>query len=215
MQLSWLGHSCFKIQEKIGSNIITVITDPFDSDYVGLKLANQEADIVTISHDHQDHNNLKIIKNKPFVVDSAGEYEVGEIFIDGIDSSHDNKNGEEKGRNIIFRLAIGGLVITHLGDLGDILDTKQLERIEGTDILIIPVGGEYTINYKKAVEVVNQIEPRIIIPMHYNLPGLKIKLDGVDSFIKELGLNPRYEDKLKISKKDLPTEDSELIILNN
>ena len=101
-----------------------------------------------------------------------------------------------------------------MGDLGQILDAKQLEELEGTDILLIPVGGTYNLNAKQAVEVISQIEPRIVIPMHYKVEGLKLDIDGVDKFVKELGLAPRYEEKLKISKRDLPQEETELVILS-
>jgi L-ascorbate metabolism protein UlaG (beta-lactamase superfamily) len=215
MYITWLGHSCFKLQDKTGSDAITVITDPFDPIYTGVKMAKTEADIVTISHDHKDHDYLKGIKGDPFVVKRAGEYEYKGVFVEGIDAFHDDKKGKERGDIVVFRIDIDGVSIAHLGDLGSVLDTKQLEKLEGTDILLIPVGGKYTINSSKAIEVINQIEPRIVIPMHYDVPGLKINgLDGVDKFIKEIGLKPTYEDKLKITKRDLPTDDMELVIFN-
>jgi L-ascorbate metabolism protein UlaG (beta-lactamase superfamily) len=215
MYLTWLGHSSFKLQDKIGSDGMVVVTDSFDPAFIGLKMPSLEADIVTISHDHKDHNYLKAIRKEPFVVSAAGEYEVRGVFIEGIDSYHDNKEGAERGGNIIYRIEIDDVSVTHLGDLGCLLNTKQLERLEGTDILLVPVGGKYTLDARAAVEVINQIEPRIVIPMHYATPGLKIPLDGVDKFIKELGLKPTYEEKLKISKKELPTDDAdmELVIL--
>jgi L-ascorbate metabolism protein UlaG (beta-lactamase superfamily) len=134
--------------------------------------------------------------------------------VEGIDSYHDDKNGAERGGNIIYRLEVDDISVVHLGDLGQILDNAQLEKLAGTDILLIPVGGKYTLDAKKAVEVISQIEPRIVIPMHYKTKDSKIDLDGIDKFIKEIGLTPVYEEKLKISKKDLPAEDMELVILN-
>lgn len=215
MYITWLGHSCFKLQDKTGSDAVTVITDPFDPAYTGLKMAKTEADIATISHDHKDHNYLNGIKGDSFVVRRAGEYEYKGVFIEGIDACHDDKSGKERGETVLFRIDIDNVSVAHLGDLGCLLNAKQLERLEGTDILLIPVGGKYTINAAKAIEIINQIEPRIIIPMHYDMPGLKIDgLDKVDKFIKEIGLKPTYEDKLKISKRDLPVDDMELVILN-
>ncbi len=212
MIITWLGHSCFKIQDKVGSDGVTLVTDPFDKS-VGLKVPNFEADIVTVSHDHYDHNNVKSLRGNPFVIKNAGEYETKNIFVEGIESCHDDKQGKERGKNIIYRIDIDNISITHLGDLGHVLDNKQLEGLSGTDILLIPVGGKYTLDVKQAVEVVNQIEPRIVIPMHCKTPGSKIDIDGMDKFIKELGLKPTEEEKLKISKKDLPLEDMELVIL--
>ena len=168
----------------------------------------------TISHGHSDHNNQSAIKGDPFVIKEAGEYEIKGVSVDGIESFHDEKQGKERGKNIIYRFEIDNITITHLGDLGCALDEQQLSKLEGTDILLIPVGGVYTIDVKKAVEVVSRIEPRIVIPMHYKVPGLKININGVDEFIKELGVKPTYEEKLKISKKDLPVEDMELVVLS-
>ena len=213
MYLSYLGHSCFKLQDKVGPEGVVVVTDPFDPAFIGLKMPSLEADTVTISHDHKDHNYLKAIRKEPFVINAAGEYEVHGVFVEGIDSFHDNKEGAERGGNIIYRIEVDDITITHLGDLGSTLNTKQLERLEGTDILLLPVGGKYTLDAKLAVEVINQIEPRIIIPMHYKVDGLKMEIDGLDKFIKELGLKPTYEEKLKISKRELPAEDMELVIL--
>jgi len=213
MYITWLGQSCFKFQDKIGSDGVTLITDPFGVD-AGLKVPHYEADIVTVSHGHHDHNNTGAIRGNPFIISTAGEYEIKGMFIEGVESAHDDKNGAERGENIIYRIEIEDISITHLGDLGHVLDTKQLEKLEGTDILLIPVGGKYTINAAKAVEVISQIEPRIIIPMHYKIPGLKADIDGVEKFIKELGIKQRQEEKLKIFKKDLPQEDMELVILS-
>jgi len=205
-----MGHSCFKIQDKAGSDGVTVVTDPFDKT-VGLKVPNFEADIVTVSHDHYDHNNAGSLRGEPFVIKGAGEYDVKGILIHGVSSQHGGEKGIE---NIIYRFEVDGISISHLGDLGHVLDNKQLEVVVGTDILLIPVGGKYTIDAKKAVEVVSQIEPRIVIPMHYKMSGSKITdIDGVDKFVKEMGLKPTEEEKLKISKKDLPQEDMELVIL--
>jgi L-ascorbate metabolism protein UlaG (beta-lactamase superfamily) len=190
-----------------------LVTDPYD-DKIGLKMPHFEADIVTISHDHYDHNNVGAIRGNPLVINTAGEYETKGVFIEGVEAWHDSQDGKERGQTIIYRIEMEGMSITHLSDLGHILDAKHLEKLEGTDILLIPVGGKYTINAAKAVEVISQIEPRIVIPMHYKVPGLKIDLDGVDKFIKELGIKPRQEEKLKISKKDLPQEDMELVVLS-
>ena len=213
MIITWQGHSCFKIQDKIGPDGVTLVTDPYDKE-VGLKVPNFEADLITVSHDHHDHNNIAALRGTPFIIDCAGEYDRKGILIEGIDSYHDEKKGEERGNNIIYRIEVDDISVAHLGDLGTVLDNTQLEKLVGTDVLLIPVGGKYTLDAKKAVEVISQIEPRIVIPMHYKTEGLKMDLDPIDKFIKELGLTPSYEEKLKISKKDLPAEDMELVILS-
>jgi L-ascorbate metabolism protein UlaG (beta-lactamase superfamily) len=200
MNITYFGHSCFKIEEKINDQNISIITDPFTKE-VGLKVPNVEADIVSVSHDHFDHNNISSLRGNPFVVDTAGEFDIKGVIIEGVRSCHDDKQGQDGGDNIIFRFDVEGLSLAHLGDLGDVLDNKQLEKLGGVDILFIPVGGKYTLDAKKALEVISQVEPRIVIPMHYKTKDSKIDIDGVDKFIKELGIEPNYEDKLKIIKK--------------
>jgi len=213
MYIQYLGHSCFKLTGKDakGENVV-LITDPFDKD-TGLRLPGGEADIITVSHQHHDHNNTSAIKGDPFVIDTAGEYDKKDIFVQGVDSWHDDQEGRERGKNIIYRVSFEDVVITHLGDLGHVLNNKQVEQLEGTDILLIPVGGKYTLDAKKAIEVINQIEPRMVIPMHYQQDGLKMDIAGVEPFVKEIGMKPEYiGDKLKINKKDLPQEEMELVI---
>jgi L-ascorbate metabolism protein UlaG (beta-lactamase superfamily) len=218
MIITWQGHSCFKIQDKASSDGVTLVTDPFDKETASeesLKTPNFEADIVTVSHDHHDHNNVAALRGTPFVINCAGEYDSRGVLVEGIESYHDSQKGAERGNNVIYRIEIDDISVVHLGDLGDVLDNSQLEKLVGTDVLLIPVGGRYTLDAKKAVEVISQIEPRLVIPMHYRTPGSKADdLDTVDKFVKEIGLTPSHEEKLKISKKDLPQEDMELVILS-
>ncbi len=216
MFITWFGHSAFKLQGKSQSDTVTIITDPFLPEKVGLKLPRLESEIVTISHAHDDHNNIAAVKGNPYVISGAGEYEVKGIFIEGVFSYHDTVKGAERGTNIMYRFEVEDVSITHLGDLGTELDNKQLESLEGTDILLVPIGGVYTINAATAVKVINQIEPRIVIPMHYDVPGLKLgnKLDSLETFLKAIGVKPRYEEKLKINKKDLPQEVMEVVVLS-
>jgi len=214
MIITWLGQSAFKLQDKVSADGITVVTDPYGKE-TGLKMSSFEADIVTVSHDHADHNNVDALRGNPFIIDCAGEYDTKGILIEGIDSYHDEEEGKLRGGNIIYRIEIDDISIVHLGDLGHVLSNEQLEKLVGTDILLIPVGGKHTLDAKKAVEVISQIEPRIVIPMHYKVDGLAYEdLDSIEKFIKEIGIEPSREDKLKISKKDLPQEDMELVILN-
>ena len=215
MLISWLGHSCFKIQDKTGTDGLTIITDPFNKD-IGLKVPNCEADIITVSHDHKDHNNTDALRGTPYIINLAGEYDVKGILIRGVESFHDEKKGKERGGNVMYRMEVDGISISHLGDLGHVLDDKQLEVLVGTDILLIPVGGKFTLAAKKAVEVISQVEPRIVIPMHYNDGNVSItELDSIEKFVKEMGIKPIEEERLKISKKDLPQEDMLLYILKN
>lgn len=213
MMISYLGRSCFKFQDKLGPEGITLVTDPFGKD-LGLKVPNFEADIVTVSHQHSDHNNVGALRGTPFVIDMPGEYDVKGVMVQGINTFHDNKQGAERGGNIVYRIEMDDLTIVHLGDLGHVLTDEQLDQLDGVDILMIPVGGKFTIDAKTAVEVIGQLEPRIVIPMHYKLPASKeTELDSVEKFVKELGVQPRNEEKLKIGKKDLPVEGMDLVVL--
>jgi L-ascorbate metabolism protein UlaG (beta-lactamase superfamily) len=125
MIITWLGHSCFKLQDKIGADGVTLITDPYSKE-TGLKLPSLEADLVTVSHDHDDHNNVSAVKGNPRVISCAGEYDVKGVFVEGIDSSHDEANGEKRGGNIIYRIEIDDISIAHLGDLAHTLDNTEL-----------------------------------------------------------------------------------------
>jgi len=214
MQIQWFGQSYFKIQLKHKGEDVVIATDPYGKEY-GLKPPKTQADIVTISHDHDDHNNLDAIGGEPFIIDIPGEYETKGVFIYGIKSYHDDQEGKERGINMMCRIHAEGLTIVHLGDLGADLSDTQLEKLGNVDILMIPVGGVYTIDAKKANALIAKIEPRIIIPMHYDIDGLKLpeKLDGVDKFLKVSSLPSEELDKLKITKKDLPQEDVKVVVL--
>jgi L-ascorbate metabolism protein UlaG (beta-lactamase superfamily) len=213
MIIQWIGQSCFKIQTKNNGNEVTIITDPYD-DKTGLKMPKTQADIVTISHNHHDHNNLDAVKGDPFVISTPGEYETKEVLIYGIPSYHDSKNGSEKGNNTIYKFVSEEIHIAHLGDLGHALTNEQLEKIGTVDVLMIPVGGNYTIDYKKAIEIISQLEPRIVIPMHYKISGLTADIATVDEFVKNCALPLEKMDKLKILKKDLPPDTTKLVILS-
>lgn len=213
MLITYLGHASFKIQCKPNAEEVSIITDPFEEKMTGLKMPHLQADIVTVSHQHTDHNNIAALRGESFVISQPGEYEVKKVFIYGIPSWHDKVQGQERGSNTIYRFEAEDLVLVHLGDLGHTLSDEQIEKIGEVDILLIPVGGVYTINAKEAVELVNQLEPRIVIPMHYQVSGLKLKLDSVNNFVKQSGLKPENLDKLRINKKELPLEETRLIIL--
>jgi L-ascorbate metabolism protein UlaG (beta-lactamase superfamily) len=212
MIISYLGHSCFKIQDKV-SDGVTVVTDPFSKN-LGLKVPNFEADVVTVSHSHSDHSNSDALRGEPYLIDVPGEYEIKGAMVVGVESFHDNKEGSEHGANIIYRLEIDGIAIAHLGDLGHKLSDEELEKLGVIDILMVPVGGGDALDARGAVEVVNQIEPRIVIPMHYKTADSKAPVDGIEKFIKELGVEPKHEEKLKIAKKELPQEGMDLVILD-
>lgn len=213
MDIYWYGQACFKVK---GKNA-TIVIDPFDPDFIGLKLpkpSELEADAVLVTHGHKDHSNIDAVPNEAIEVLGPGEYEIKGVSINGIGVFHDGVQGEERGKNTIYHLEMDGLHIVHLGDLGHTLTEDQVQEIGDTDILMVPVGGNYTIDAKMAAEVVSQLEPRIIIPMHYSLPGVKADLEGVDSFLKEMGKEDVVsQSKLTITKDKLPDE-PQVVLLN-
>ena len=209
MDISYLGHSSFRLKGKTTS----VVTDPFSSD-TGLKFPKVDANIVTITHDHADHNNASGVGGDPVVVNGAGEYEIGGVSIFGVPSYHDEKEGSERGRNTIYVIRIDGLNVCHLGDLGHKLTTTELDEIGTIDVLLVPVGGVYTIDAAGANEVISQLEPKVVIPMHYKVPGLKYELGSLDDFLKEIGLEPLKDTKFTVVPSSLP-ETMQLVILES
>ncbi len=220
MNIFWHGHSCFQILAAGNkAEQTSILIDPF-SEEIGLKFPKLEADIVLISHDHYDHNNIKGIgasrSGRPyFLINGPGEYEIKNVFIQGIQSWHDQSLGKEDGENTIYTLEAEDLKLCHLGDLGQReLTEEQLDRIGQVDILMIPIGGTYTISAKEAIKIMSQLEPKITIPMHYQLPKLKIKLDNLDKFLKLLGIKSIEPlNKLSIKKKDLSPEEAKIVVL--
>lgn len=212
MEISYLGHSSFKIKGKNAS----VVTDPFLSSMVGFKFPKVEADMVTVSHFHKDHNFVEGVGGEPFVIDAPGEYEIKGVSVFGFPSFHDKVSGKERGVNTIYVIEVDGLRICHLGDLGTELSAKILEEINGVDILMIPVGGVYTLDPKEAITVIGQIEPLIILPMHFKAQGMTKDYDGlstVKDFIGQMGTTGTENlDKLVITKDKMPTETKVVIL---
>ncbi|KKR02504.1 MAG: Zn-dependent hydrolase of the beta-lactamase fold-like protein [Microgenomates group bacterium GW2011_GWB1_40_9] len=207
MDITSFGHSSFKIKGKAA----TLVTDPFDSSFTGLRFPKHiEADIVTVSHAHEDHNAVFQIEGNPFVVSGPGEYEIKGIGIVGIPSEHGNGVKEI---NTIYRIEMDDLSIVHLGDLGRMLTTEEVDELDGVDILMIPVGGTYTIDAQQAAKLIAEIEPSIVIPMHYLRQGLKFDLSPVSVFLKEMGQEMvTAQPKVSVSKAKLP-EQKQIIVL--
>lgn len=193
---------------------IKIVIAPF-SESTGLRVPQLEADILLLSHQHQDHNNVKAVAGNYFLVEGPGEYEVKNVFIQGVPGFHDSASGKDRENNTIYIIQAEGLRICHLGDLGQSeLTEEQLDKIGDVDILMIPIGGGPTISTKEAQKIMAQIEPKITIPMHYALPKLKIKLDPVEKFLKTLGIKSLEPmKKLSIKKKDVVPEEAKIFVL--
>ncbi len=210
----WYGQACIKVRGKSAS----VVFDPFSAEFTGLKSLKVDANIVCITHDHQDHNNASAVKGvdedqQPFVILGPGEYEKSGVNVIGVSSFHDDKNGVERGKNIIYLVTVDEVNIVHLGDLGQSkLTQDQVEALSLCDVLLIPVGGVYTINAKQAPDIIAALEPKIVVPIHYKVPALKFNLDPVDNFLKAMGKEPKPQSKLSVSKDRLP-EELEIVVL--
>ncbi len=202
MNIQWLGHSCFRIE---GSRSV-VVTDPY-SPSLGFLLGDLTANIVTISHQHPGHSYVQGVSGKPRLITSPGEYEISDVFILGVATFHDGERGKQRGKNTAYVIEADGVSIGHLGDLGHVLTAEQAEEIEHVDVLLLPVGGVTTINAPLAAQVVRQLEPKVVIPMHYKTPAMvDWELEPVDRFLKEIGvkeINP--QPKLSLTKSNLPT----------
>jgi L-ascorbate metabolism protein UlaG (beta-lactamase superfamily) len=213
MDISYLGHSSFKIKTRTAN----IITDPFDPQMVGLKYSGIEGDIVTVSHDHKDHNQVEKVSGAKKIVAGPGEYEIMGVSIFGYPSFHDDESGGKRGKNTIYVIEADGLRICHLGDLGHILSEDVVNEIGDVDVLMIPVGGEYTIGPKEAAKIVAEIEPFFVIPMHYGTPGLAAetfgKLSPASDFLKESALPVENLPKFSIKKEEIGVDQSTKVIV--
>lgn len=213
MDIIWYGHACFRLKDRD----TTVVTDPYDKT-LGLSLPRPKADIVTVSHPSPHHNYVAGVKGDFKTINSPGEYEIGGTFITGIRLAlpgKSRKNGDTPAQNNVFVIYMDDLAICHLGDLSHIPNQNQVEDMGNIDVLMIPVGGKRALNAAQAAEVISLIEPYIVIPMHYNLPGLTIKLDSVSKFLKEMGVAKSDPvNSLRLSKSSLP-EETQIVLLEH
>lgn len=213
MDIKYLGHSSFLIKSKNTK----IVTDPFDPKMVGLPFPKQEADIITVSHHHKDHDNVSAINGTPVIIDWPGEFEVKGIRIFGYQTYHDKKQGAERGEVVVYKYEMEDMSLLHCGDIGLVPDTSFIDAIGNVDILLIPVGGVYTIDPSEAARLVQKIDPSLVIPMHYNRENMNQdnfgQLARVDDFIKEMGGEvQRVEQKITVKKDDLK-EETRVVVL--
>ena len=195
MDVTWLGHGCFRLR---GRNA-AVVTDPYPP-AIGLKLSRMDADLVTVSHDHENHSYTQVVR-EAYEIRGPGEYEVAGVYVVGVPAFHDSEKGAKRGKNTIYLIEIDDVRICHLGDLGHSLGDAEAETVASADVLLVPVGGRTAINAAEAAEVVRQIEPRYVVPMHYAIPGIKLQLDPVDRFLKEMAVaSADPQPKLSVQK---------------
>ena len=217
MIIQYYGHSCFKITTRPagrGQEEVNIFLDPFDKK-IGLRPPQGQADMVLVSHDHFDHNNTSALKGEPIIVNIPGEYSVKGISVVGVTSFHGEPKSERGNiSNTIFLLESENIRVCHLGDLGTDLTEKQLEEINGVDILMAPIGGNYTIDHKKAIEVIKKIEPSVVIPMHYKIKDSTADIADEKKFCNDMGnCSKERPTKINLKKKDLVEKKMEVIIM--
>jgi len=208
VDITWLGHACFRLRGRD----LTILTDPYEGDDWGYPPLATSADVVTISNQHPHHAGLSSVEGQPRVLRGPGEYELGGALIWGVRTGA-RRTSEDRPpppRNTVFVIQLEELTVCHLGDLTDApLTTDELGRIKDADVLLVPVGGYCTINAAQAAEVVSQVEPKLIVPMHYATPETRgyLSLDEIDRFCRELGANETAtRPRLSVTPSSLPSE---------
>jgi L-ascorbate metabolism protein UlaG (beta-lactamase superfamily) len=208
MEIVWLGHSCFRIRGKEAS----ILTDPFDRT-LGYPVKKLTVNIVTVSHQHPQHSFLGDVAGSPKVISRPGEYEIANVFINGIATFHDADRGEHRGKNTVYLIQIEEVSICHLGDLGHVPTAEQIAQMSDADILMVPVGGGATIGAAAAVEIISLLQPKLVIPMHFKTEAVKMDLEPLEHFLKEMGLKEVVtQPKLNVGKSGLPAETNVVVL---
>jgi L-ascorbate metabolism protein UlaG (beta-lactamase superfamily) len=207
MEITWYGHSCFRLAER---NYATVVTDPYDNKVTGYEALKLKADIVTISHDAPSHNNIDTVKGTSHVIEGAGEFEIGGVFITGVQtdgSGSGRKKNDKSAKNTLYVFDYDGITVAHLGDLKQVPTQTEIEALGTVNVALVPVGGGGSLNAAKAAEMVSLLEPNLVVPMHYATPDSKISLETLNKFLKEMGLSkPESQPLLRVSHSSLPNE---------
>lgn len=208
IEIVWLGHSCFRIRGKEA----TIVTDPFDRT-LGYPLRTPRANIVTVSHSHPQHSFVEGVGGSPKVISRPGEYEIANVFINGIATFHDTNKGGKRGKNTVYLMEIEEVKVCHLGDLGHVPTSEQIEQMSDADILMVPVGGGSTLGAAAAAETISLLEPKLIIPMHFKTEVVRMELEPLERFLKEMGLGEvAPQPKLNVSKSSLPVETKVVVL---
>lgn len=209
MEITWYGHSCFRITER---GLATVVTDPYDYRQVGYDPLKLKADIVTISHNSPGHNNLAAIKGTPYSITGPGEFEVGGVFITGVQTNGHKDAGEP--RNTLYMIDYNGITIVHLGDMNRVPTQTEVEALGSVNIALVPVASSGGFNVAKAVEAISVFEPNIVIPMHYATEGATVKLEPLNRFLKEMGQTEiKPQPSLKITSVSNLPEETQVVVL--
>jgi L-ascorbate metabolism protein UlaG (beta-lactamase superfamily) len=213
MEITWHGHSCFRIAER---GMASVVTDPYDPDVVGMDPGKLRAEIVTISCDKPAHNFVKAIKGSAFEITGPGEYEIGGVFVTGVRINGSKKRStEDEVRNTVYVIDYNGLKVVHLGELSSVPSQTEVEGLGEVNIALVPIGGNTSLNAAKAAEVISLLEPSIVIPMHYAMNGEKTELDPLPKFLKEMGLTEvETEESIKLTSVNVLPEETRVMVLD-
>ncbi len=214
MEIKYLGHSAFYLKTKDAR----LVTDPFDIKLVGMRFPKIEADIVTVSHQHQDHNQTQQVDGDPLIIDWPGQFEKKNIRVSGYRNFHDDKQGGERGEVILYKIEAEGISFLHCGDLGTIPDDAFIDQIGDIDIIAVPVGGHYALNADQASVLIKKVEPAIVIPMHYKHAQINqanfSQLDSLDVFLKKMAVEMAVPtQKLVIKKEDLVDQETKVVVM--
>jgi len=210
MEITWYGHSCFRLTER---NYATVVTDPFDHKAVGYDSLKLKAEIVTVSHEAPGHSNSDAVKGTTHVLTGAGEFEIGGVFITAVQTAGGGKKAKDKTRNTLYVFDYDGITVAHLGDLQEAPTQSEVEALGTINVLLVPVGGGSSLNAAKAAEVVSMLEPNLVIPMHYSTPDAKVSLESLNKFLKEMGLSKLDAvPSLKVTRSGLPDETKVIVL---
>lgn len=213
MEIVWYGHSCFRLTER---GIATVVTDPFDHQVAGYQALKLKADIVTVSHDAPGHNYASAVKGKSHTITGPGEYEIGGVFITGVQTNGHGIRSIDEPKNTLYVFDFNGITVAHLGDLRQVPSQTEVEALGTVNIALVPVGGGGGLNAAKAAEVVSLLEPGFVVPMHYQTPDGLIKLAPLGKFLKEMGLgNLEPQDLLKVTQSTVPDETKVVVLKYN
>ncbi|MCE1251937.1 MAG: MBL fold metallo-hydrolase [Anaerolineae bacterium] len=209
MEITWFGHSCFRLAER---GLATVIADPCGGDLLGGRLLKLKGDIVTVSHDKPGHNHIEAVEGSPHIINGPGEYEIGGVFITGVQTNE--HPGKDETRNVLYLLDFDGLNVAHLGALNRVPTQTEVEALGPVQVLLLPVGGDTTLDAARAAEVVNLVEPNIVIPMHYAIPG-EAEGDTLNKFLKQMGIADHFEalDLLKLPGAASLPEETRVVVL--
>lgn len=211
MEITWYGLSCFRLTER---NLATVVTDPFDSQAAGYDSLKLRADIVTVSHEAPGHSFTSAVKGFSRLINTPGEFEIGGVFITGIQTNGYGKHDSDEPRNTLYVFDYEGVTVAHLGDLRRVPSQTEIEALGSVHIALVPVGGGGGLNAAKAAEVVSLLEPGFVIPMHYGTSACSLKLAPLSKFLKEMGLGSiKPQPSLKVTKSMIP-EDTRVVVLD-